>query len=175
MDMEIPLTAPRDAVMASPAESQAVRDWAGQVFAGFPAEHEERRLHDAAPPFSFVYDGIPSAQLLPGWTRTIASKEDTAAVEHLVRWTDPRTGLAVSAQVKVFKRHPAVDWVLHFENTGAQDTRMIVNVQFGAQGVITTVGWSGQWAAAFVRETSGPTRLTAGMELTHLILHPGDR
>ena len=237
--MEIPLTAPRDAVMASPAEIQSVRDWAGQVFAGYPAEQAERLLHDAAPPFSFVYDGIPSAQLLPGWTRTIASKEDTAAVEHLVRWTDPRTGLAVSAQVKVFKRHPAVDWVLHFENTGAQDTRMIenvqaldvqlrsdaagqplvihqiegdacgersftpfrtslaagqshrlapaggrpsntsafpfFNVQFGAQGVITAVGWSGQWAAAFVRETSGPTRLTAGMELTHLVLHPGER
>ncbi len=49
------------------------------------------------------------------------------------------------------------------------------NLQYGHQGVITAVGWTGQWAARFDRGETGPTRMRAGLELTHLILHPGER
>ncbi len=49
------------------------------------------------------------------------------------------------------------------------------NLQYGHQGVITAVGWTGQWAARFDRGETGPTRMRAGLERTHLILHPGER
>jgi alpha-galactosidase len=48
------------------------------------------------------------------------------------------------------------------------------NVASGDQGLFTAIGWSGQWAAELVRDKSS-TRLTAGMELTHLVLRPGEK
>ena len=48
------------------------------------------------------------------------------------------------------------------------------NLQYGNEGFVTAVGWTGQWSAAFHRESGGATRLQAGMELTHLRLHPGE-
>ena len=143
----------------------------------------------------------------------------------------------MAADVAVYKRYPAVDWVLHFENTGKQDTPIIENIQaldmrlhtlpadqpgvlhhlhgddcsaqsflpqesqlpaggtirlapvggrssngtfpffnFEHQehGLFTAVGWTGQWAASFERDQAGVTRLRAGMEQTHLLLHPGE-
>lgn len=41
-------------------------------------------------------------------------------------------------------------------------------------GVALAIGWTGQWAASFHREGEGGVRVKAGMELTHLTLHPGE-
>ncbi len=48
------------------------------------------------------------------------------------------------------------------------------NLQTGNTGVVTAIGWSGQWAADFTRDTAGAIRLRAGQELTRLVLHPGE-
>ncbi|HZM03285.1 MAG TPA: alpha-galactosidase, partial [Candidatus Saccharimonadales bacterium] len=48
------------------------------------------------------------------------------------------------------------------------------NLQQGASGFFTAIGWTGQWAASVGRNETGTTRLQAGMELTHLSLHPGE-
>ena len=191
------------------------------------------------PPFSFVYDGVSSAELLTTWKRTVETKDKEDRVEYLVNWTDPKTQLRVTATVGVFKRYPAVDWLLSFENRGSEDTPILQNIQaadvglrtglskrvgvlhhlmgdacgersflpvdtkleagktirlaptggrpssisafpffnfqYRDRGIITAVGWSGQWAAAFKRAANGPTRLRVGMEKTHLLLHPGER
>ena len=44
----------------------------------------------------------------------------------------------------------------------------------GERNLVVAIGWTGQWAATIDR---GPdrTRLVAGMEKTHLVLHPGER
>jgi len=49
------------------------------------------------------------------------------------------------------------------------------NVACGDQGLLAAIGWSGQWAAALERGPAGATRLTAGMERTRLVLHPGEK
>ena len=41
-------------------------------------------------------------------------------------------------------------------------------------GIIIAVGWSGQWAATFTRTSADCMNVRAGMELTHLKLHPGE-
>ena len=41
-------------------------------------------------------------------------------------------------------------------------------------GVIVVVGWPGAWAAEFARDDKTGVRVTAGQELTHLRLHPGE-
>jgi alpha-galactosidase len=189
-------------------------------------------------PFSFQYGGVASAETINAWKRTNESKEEKDCTRHTVTWTDPKTGMAVTALVTAWKRYPAVDWVLSFENRGKQNTPILADIQaldlslgttaakqpvmlhqlvgdvcgeqsflpqdiaierrkshrmaptggrssngafpmfnvaYGARGLITAVGWSGQWAASLDRSESGPTRLRAGLEKTHLMLHPGER
>lgn len=41
-------------------------------------------------------------------------------------------------------------------------------------GVIVVVGWPGAWAAEFARDAKTGINITAGQELTHLRLHPGE-
>ena len=49
------------------------------------------------------------------------------------------------------------------------------NLCYGGEGLMVGIGWTGQWAASLARASTGPTRLQAGMEKTHLVLHPGER
>lgn len=87
-------------------------------------------LTDAArPPFSFRYGDRDATVLLPAWKREVNSEEtDSARLMHIT-WTDPATSLAVTADVKVFKKYPAVDWVLYFENQGTADSAVISDIQ----------------------------------------------
>lgn len=202
------------------------------------ADEDRQSFLTTATPFSFVYDGVPSVELLKSWTRTVETKEQPGRVVRAVCWTDARTGLRVTAVVTAFKRYAAAEWLLYFENTGTQDTPIIENIQaidvqlrtgyyrtpavlhqltgdvcgersflplettleagkpavfaptggrpsngvfpffdlcYGDEGLITTIGWSGQWAARLDRGNTGPTRLQAGMEKTRFILRPGEQ
>ena len=42
------------------------------------------------------------------------------------------------------------------------------------QGILVAVGWPGQWSAEFARDDAKGLRLTAGQELTHFKLLPGE-
>ena len=48
------------------------------------------------------------------------------------------------------------------------------NLAAGDEGTILVVGWPGQWAASFQRDQADGLHLTAGQELTHFRLHPGE-
>ena len=211
--------------------------WAAAVFGDRQGDERTGDWWPAAkPPFSFVYDGKPSETFLHSWQRKTESRQLADRVEYLTSWTDPKTGLKVSATAIAFKDFPAVDWVLRLENTGSQDSPIVekvqaldivlatsaeqplvldqingddcslrsflpserplkpgeslalapvggrpsngtfpfFNLQCGQEGFFTAIGWTGQWSAALHREAGGATRLQAGMELTHLRLHPGE-
>ncbi len=246
VDVEIPsaireITLKADATSDGPSHDHA--DWANarvvmedgrEVW----ADTERIPFLTDDPPFSFVYGGVPSAQLLPTWDRRSEVKTENGRTLHKTQWTDPKTGLRLEAVATTFQRYPAAEWVLYFENTGAQDTPILeqvqsldaqlrtgyirkpavlhqitgdvcgeqsflpidtnlevgkpvafapvggrpsnqtfpfFNVQYGDEGMITAIGWSGQWAARLERSAAGPTRLQAGMEKMHLVLHPGER
>ncbi len=196
-------------------------------------------LRELGVPFSFTYGGKASAELLGAWEKSVQTGEDKEIAYLTIRWRDPKTGLTVTADVKSYKRYPATEWVLYFENAGTKDTPILENVQaldvglrtgfaaraatlhrlegdscgersfmpfdtaleagkeihmapsggrpsnttafpfwnmeYNGAGVITACGWSGQWAASFERAGNGPGRMKAGMELTHLTLHPGEK
>lgn len=77
-------------------------------------------------PFSFVYAGVPSSELLSKW------KFEAKALDSLQTcycWTDPETGLRVTALVRRFPHFAAADWVLFFENTCVTDTPLLEDVQ----------------------------------------------
>ncbi len=42
------------------------------------------------------------------------------------------------------------------------------------RGLFVAIGWTGQWTASIIRDANGTVRLTAGMQRTHLRLHPGE-
>jgi alpha-galactosidase len=48
------------------------------------------------------------------------------------------------------------------------------NVSWDGGGIITAIGWSGQWSASVQRREDGNLCIKAGMERTHLKLHPGE-
>lgn len=48
------------------------------------------------------------------------------------------------------------------------------NVHSPRGGMIVAVGWPGQWSADLVRDSGKALNLSAGQELTHLRLHPGE-
>ncbi len=48
------------------------------------------------------------------------------------------------------------------------------DITFDQGGLTVAVGWTGQWAARFHRDAGQNLQVVAGMEKTHLRLHPGE-
>ncbi len=81
-------------------------------------------------PFSFTYNGKASQDLLPHWERhTTTQKLDTDRTRQVTTWDDSDTGLRVILEVIRYHDFPAAEWLLHFENTGQKDTRILENIQ----------------------------------------------
>jgi alpha-galactosidase len=228
------------------ASAETIAGWTSRAFSLTSAPKPESAAGIAAPsflasrscPFSFSYGGKSSRDLLPGWKREAEGVTTTlAGTKQTLRWTDPDTGLRLTAEVTSFKDSPAVEWILRFENAGARDTPILADVQaldlalgttprdhalelhqiagssatrndfvpskktilpgsgerfasrggrssdgafpfftlcFGDENLIAAIGWTGQWSASIDRDSTGPARVRAGMELTHLTLHPGE-
>ena len=49
------------------------------------------------------------------------------------------------------------------------------NLQMPGEGLIAAIGWPGQWASSFTRDAGNGLRITAGQQLTHLVLKPGEQ
>ena len=114
-----------------PSHDQA--DWCVPVAHGLSGKiYDLTRAEIAAeedspePPFSFIYGGKPSSELLPRWKYEEKTPDALSAV---YIWTDPVTGLKVSATVRRFAHFAAAEWVLDFENTGDADTPLLESVR----------------------------------------------
>ena len=192
----------------------------------------------AAPPFSFTYDGVASAEFLARWTfrRSLRPVEGLGTEITLV-WSDPKQGLVLRSVAVQYADFPVLDWTIYFENSGTGRSAILENIQamdarfergdgaeftlhhakgspadptsfeprttllnpgqklplatsggrssnatmpywnlaWGDRGLMCAVGWPGQWAAEFHRETPKGLRLRAGQEQTHFYLEPGER
>lgn len=190
----------------------------------------------SGPPFSFVYGGRPSSELLPQWTReTQQQAMDGSQTRTVLTFTDPETRLQVRAVVTTYLDTPGVDWTLYFANGGPHPTPLLEQVkaldttislglgatplahrlrgsicadddwmalhdelpvgtrlefgavngrssadspfftlQWGDAGVVTAVGWSGQWRGAIEHIAPRELRVDAGMERLRVSLQPGE-
>ncbi len=85
-------------------------------------------------PFSFRYDGHPSDEILLQWPVT---REETRLDDDRTRivtiWTSPDQ-LLVRWEAVRYHDFPAVDWVLHFENKGQQDSCLLEDIQVADLG-----------------------------------------
>lgn len=80
-------------------------------------------------PFSFVYGGRPSSQLLPSWERRIEVDAVEGGERRSLVFTDPATGLEARAVATIFADTPGVDWTVHLTNTGDRDTPVIEHLR----------------------------------------------
>ncbi|RPJ03532.1 MAG: alpha-galactosidase [Candidatus Aminicenantes bacterium] len=83
----------------------------------------------ASPPFAFVYGGKSSSGFIGKWTVTSDERTDGAKLIRTVAYTDPSTGLRVTAVYTIFRDHPAAEWAVRFKNTGRADTPIIEKVR----------------------------------------------
>jgi len=81
------------------------------------------------PPFGFKYDGKASSAFLSGWQKSQKTEPAEGGLLERQTFTDPATGLKVTAEVRTFKDYNAVEWVLNFSNEGKTDTAIIEDIQ----------------------------------------------
>jgi alpha-galactosidase len=108
------------AVAVTPQELQQEQTWV------------KERLLDARRqlPFSFIYAGKPSAELLAVWPQKLTTQKlDNDRTQHTLVCTDPKTGLEIRCVVVEYADLPAADWVLHLSNTGGKDTPIIEQIR----------------------------------------------
>lgn len=205
----------------------------------------EERRYPRTPPFSFRCGDRPAESFFASGRHEVGDLANGIR-PHRFRWQDSATGLACTCEMKAFEDFPAVEWVVHFTNTGREDTPLLTdiraldmewtgspailhrsrgsdenpldfqyfseamrtirgprsigrmtsggpwatpgaldgrssvewlpffNLQTGGDGIILAVGWSGAWAAEFLRGETGTIRVRAGMESARLKLRPGE-
>jgi alpha-galactosidase len=111
------------AVTVTPVEMGEARAWVAAHF-------EVAEGKAAAFPFSFIYGGHPSAELLKDWKFERGSKKlDEQRTGHTLTWTDPGTGLSVRCLGVEYHDFPTVEWTLYFTNAGSADTPILENIQ----------------------------------------------
>jgi alpha-galactosidase len=85
---------------------------------------------EIGPPFSFRYDGRPSRELLREWSVTRASRRiGQSRTEHTLAYSHPSAGVTVRAVAVEYHDFPAVEWTLHFKNTGTSRSALIEDIQ----------------------------------------------
>ena len=114
----MPRASRTDAVQPEVALNRA---WAQEVFAAD---------RTAGLPFSFVFGGRHSSELVNAWKRQAQKRPERDGVSGLtLRLTDPTTGLQVRAECTVYEDTAGVDWTVYLTNTGTEPTPVIEQVR----------------------------------------------
>ena len=113
------LTAKENNAYLVKKENQAVKQWTSRYLIDKPE-----------PLFSFIYNDNQSASFLKDWDISIEKKKtDNDKTDYVLTWKDPETKLVIRCVATVFNNFPAVEWILEFENSGANDTPILQNIQ----------------------------------------------
>ena len=102
------------------------------------------------PPFSFIYDGQPSASFIKTWHYEATSHrtDNPDVVSYTFTYTQPTDGLRVRCEVKGYVSFGSIDWVLHVENNGRTDSKPLRALQAIDLGL--RYGKSGQFVMNYV-------------------------
>jgi len=84
----------------------------------------------AALPFSFVYDGRSSSELLAQWEFKSGSRKlDERRTEHILTWSDPQSRITVRCVAIEYNDFPALEWTLYFKNGGNERLPLLKDIQ----------------------------------------------
>ena len=129
------------------------------------------QLADQGIPFSFLFDGRPSGELLATLKKESTRKQiGPDRTLTLTTWTDAASGLAVTCEMTQFGDFPAVEWMLRFRNAGDKPTPIIENVQ--AMDLELGPALAGE-AAFVVHRTNGAPANPTDFEISEVPLRPG--
>ena len=103
-------------------------------------EETQGKLFTAGPPFSFVFNGQPSSELLKQWKLERISRQVTdgesptqstahGRTEHTLTWTDPISGFQLRCVALEYHDFPTVEWTLYFKNTSTNATPILEKIQ----------------------------------------------
>ena len=107
-----------------------LQDGTSVTLQDLPLADTAPKLSLTMPPFSFFYDGKPSAELLKSWqSKHNAQKLDSQRTEHTLVYTDPVSRLEVRCVLIEYDDFPTAEWTLYFKNTGTADTPIIEKIQ----------------------------------------------
>jgi alpha-galactosidase len=122
----------------------------------------------------------PLVENIQGLNRTFAVNQKDALSLHGIRGD---TCVAESFQpwtreLKTGVRHvfspPVKGGYASGKSSDGPDGWPYWNLQTPGGGMILAVGWPGQWEAKFDRSEHGSLHMSAGQQLTHLVLKPGE-
>lgn len=102
------------------AKPVQIKQWINNVF-----------TRGKTPPFSFVYDGKESKDFLKSWTfssKRIRSDEPKI-VKFRFTYESKQAGLRIDCDVDGYTDFDAVKWLLHFTNTGKDNSKTLTNVK----------------------------------------------
>jgi len=124
-------------------------------------------------PFSFIYDGKSSAELLNKWEKKIETKKpDKDRTQHHLIWRDGTTALEVHCIAIEYSDYPSVEWTVYFRNTGSSNTPVLRDIQgLDAQllsenkGEFILHGIKGDFCTA---DSYGPYQLTLRPDFTKI-------
>jgi alpha-galactosidase len=129
---------------------------------------QKHLLHsDPLLPFSFIYDGKPSFELLKtGQKKTETKKLDKNRTQYNHIWTDSKTGLEVRCVSVEYSDYPVIEWTVYFRNTGSKDTPVLKDIQGldiafqrSGEGEFVLNGIKGDFCTA---DSYAPYQLTLG-------------
>ncbi len=83
------------------------------------------------PPFSFELGDRKSDDVILKWKYSAREMTPSQPGEtaYQYSWTDPVSGMQVVADVKGYQEYDTVEWVLHFINTGVENSETLKNVR----------------------------------------------
>jgi alpha-galactosidase len=146
-------------ISPTPAEFDECERWVSAKFKG------------NEPPFSFIYNGRPSNEILSSWKIERQSREiDSNRTEHKIIYIDPETNLVVRCEAIEYRDFPIIEWTVYLKNDGAKDTPIISDIkaidtilQKGADGEFVLNHHAGSPCTAYDYQPH-KTTLSAGTE-----------
>ncbi len=86
--------------------------------------------YDSQMPFSFVFGGQSSRDLMKDWEpKRDTKKLDEFRTQYTLFYTDAQTGLEVRCVGVAFNDFPTAEWTVYLKNIAAQDSPIIENLQ----------------------------------------------
>ncbi|MBP5093224.1 MAG: NPCBM/NEW2 domain-containing protein [Abditibacteriota bacterium] len=79
-------------------------------------------------PFSFVYDGKSSREILPTWNAETDVVTKGAVTTTTTVYTDPKTSLECRLETVTYSDFPVSEWTLYFTNKGSKPSAMLKNI-----------------------------------------------
>ncbi len=83
------------------------------------------------PPFSFVYGEVSSKEFIRKWKHSIEkqSTDETGVFRYKATYSESETGMKVECEIKGYPAFKALEWTIHFTNSGANDSKKLKQVK----------------------------------------------